>query len=100
MRNVFSYVLFPSVSFSFSFFFQVSCFFTRVPNFTTLHFTNDVLALMIFKKMGFSLNVKVYAYFLAVFVSSPEPKAPGELIGWDSSQRPCVRLCVRSHIQT
>ena len=26
--------------------------------------------------------------------SSPEPKAQGELIVWDSSRRPCVRPCV------
>ena len=24
------------------------------------------------------------------FLSSPKPKAHGELIGWDSSRRPCV----------
>ena len=29
------------------------------------------------------------------YFSSPEPKAPGELIGWDSSWRPCVPLSVR-----
>ena len=28
------------------------------------------------------------------FVSSPELKALGELIGWDSSRRPSVRSCV------
>ena len=28
--------------------------------------------------------------------SSPEPKSPGELIGWDSSQCPTVR----PHLQT
>ena len=27
--------------------------------------------------------------------SSPEPKAQGELIVWDSNRRPCVRLCIR-----
>ena len=28
--------------------------------------------------------------------SSPEPKAEGELIVWDSSRRPCVRPSVRA----
>ena len=28
--------------------------------------------------------------------SSPEPKAQGELIVWDSSRRPSVRACVRA----
>ena len=32
---------------------------------------------------------------LDAFISSPEPKAQGELIVWDSSRRPSVRLCVR-----
>ena len=36
--------------------------------------------------------------------SSPEPKAQGELIVWDSSWRPCVcasvHPCVRPHFQT
>ena len=30
--------------------------------------------------------------------SSPEPKAQGELIVWDSSRRACVRPCVRPNI--
>ena len=38
------------------------------------------------------------------FISSPEPKAQGELIVWDSSRLPCVRPCilasVRPHFQT
>ena len=29
------------------------------------------------------------------FFSSPEPKAQGELIGWESSGRPSIRLSVR-----
>ena len=40
---------------------------------------------------------RVGRYF---FFSSPEPKAQGELIVWDSSRRPCVRPSVRSHFQT
>ena len=32
--------------------------------------------------------------------SSPEPKAHGEIIVWDSSRRPCVRPSVRPHFQT
>ena len=32
--------------------------------------------------------------------SSPEPKAQGELIVWDSSRRLSVRACVRPHFQT
>ena len=32
--------------------------------------------------------------------SSPEPKAQGELIGWDSSGRPSVRLSVRLPVHT
>ena len=31
---------------------------------------------------------------LIPFFSSPEPKAHGELIVWDSSRRPSVRACV------
>ena len=34
------------------------------------------------------------------FISSPEPKAQGELIVWDSSRRPSVRASVRPHFQT
>ena len=30
-----------------------------------------------------------------IFFSSPEPKAQGELIVWDSSRRPTVRASVR-----
>ena len=30
--------------------------------------------------------------------SSPEQKAPEELVGWDSSRRPCVRLSTHSNI--
>ena len=40
----------------------------------------------------------------ALILSSPELKAQGELIGWDSSRRPyvrpCVRLSVGPHFQT
>ena len=32
------------------------------------------------------------------FFISPEPKAQGELIVWDSSRRPCVRPYTRSNI--
>ena len=32
------------------------------------------------------------------FISSPEPKAQGELIVWDSSRRPCVHLSTLSNI--
>ena len=38
--------------------------------------------------------------FSRFFFSSPEPKAQGELIVWDSSRRPCVRPCVCPHFQT
>ena len=34
------------------------------------------------------------------FFSSPEPKAQGELIGWESSGRPSVLLSVCLHFQT
>ena len=34
------------------------------------------------------------------FISSPEPKAQGELIVWDSSRRPCVRPSVRASVHT
>ena len=34
------------------------------------------------------------------FFSSPEPKAHGELIVYQSSRRPCVRLCVRPCVNT
>ena len=33
-------------------------------------------------------------------VSSPEPKAHGELIVYQSSRRPSMRLCVRECIHT
>ena len=32
----------------------------------------------------------------SLVVSLPEPKARGELIGWYTSRRPCVRLSVRA----
>ena len=38
--------------------------------------------------------------WLTHFISSPEPQALDELIGWDSSWCPCIRPCVRSHFQT
>ena len=42
----------------------------------------------------------VMHYIVCFLVSSPEPKAQGELIVWDSSQRPLVRpsvsLCVHT----
>ena len=37
---------------------------------------------------------------LARIFSSPEPKARGEIIVWDSSRRPSVRPSVRPHFQT
>ena len=33
-----------------------------------------------------------------MFISSPEPKAQGELIGWESSGRPSVRLSTLSNM--
>ena len=33
-----------------------------------------------------------------IFFSSPEPKAKGELIVWDSSRRPCVRPSTLSNM--
>ena len=50
------------------------------------------------------VNTFYYVYIDFCFVfSSPEPKALGDLIGWDSSRRPCVRPSVgpsvRSHFQ-
>ena len=33
----------------------------------------------------------------SVLISSPEPKAHGELIVYQLSQRPSVRACVRPH---
>ena len=36
--------------------------------------------------------------FSLLFNSSPEPKAQGELIVWDSSRRPCVRLFTLSNM--
>ena len=35
-----------------------------------------------------------------LIISSPEPKAHGELIVYQSSRRPSVRLCVCPHFQT
>ena len=37
---------------------------------------------------------------LRALFSSPEPKAQGELIVWDSSRCPSVRRCVCPHFQT
>ena len=37
---------------------------------------------------------------LYVIFSSPEPKAQVELILWDSSRRPCMRLSVLPHFHT
>ena len=37
---------------------------------------------------------KIKSLIQAIF-SSPEPKAQGELIVWDSSRRPCMRPYVR-----
>ena len=37
-----------------------------------------------------NLQTKEYIF------SSPEPKALSELIGWDSSRRPCVRVSVHT----
>ena len=43
-------------------------------------------------------QVLLYMYFdpHKLVFSSPEPKAQGELIVWDLSQRPSVRACVRA----
>ena len=35
---------------------------------------------------------------ISVLISPPEPKATGELIGWDSSRRPSVRPFTLSNI--
>ena len=34
-----------------------------------------------------------------LFVSSPEPKAQGELIGWDSSRRPSVHTFKHEYLR-
>ena len=40
-----------------------------------------------------------FAHFFAIFiVSSPEPKAHGELIVYQSSRRPSVRVCIRASV--
>ena len=36
--------------------------------------------------------------FYVRFISSPEPKALGELIGWDWSRRPSVRASIRASV--
>ena len=36
-----------------------------------------------------------YWWFQVLIISSPEPKAQGELKVWDASRRACVRLSVR-----
>ena len=41
-------------------------------------------------------NSKSLKLFFYNIFSSPGPKAPGELIGWDASQRLLVRMSVRS----
>ena len=40
------------------------------------------------------------SYLILYIFSSPEPKAHGELIVYQSSRRLCVSLCVCSHFQT
>ena len=41
----------------------------------------------------------MYIFKICIF-SSPEPKAQGELIVWDSIRRASVRPSVRPHFQT
>ena len=41
-----------------------------------------------------------WVYLINPIFSSPEPKAQGELIVWDSSQRPSVRVSVRPCVHT
>ena len=48
--------------------------------------------------MWFSVSVCQCAMHVVVFFSSPEPKAQGELIVWDSSRRPSVRASTLSNM--
>ena len=44
-----------------------------------------------------STKREIYHHVFFIF-SSPEPKAQGELIVWDSSRRPCVRPSTLSNM--
>ena len=54
------------------------------------------VVLAVFLSPGLYLKLTVKVQNKTIIFSSPEPKAQGELIVWDSSQRPCVRPCVRA----
>ena len=41
------------------------------------------------------LKLQIVPNEIVPYFSLTKPKAPGELIVWDSSRRPSVRLCVR-----
>ena len=46
-------------------------------------------------RVGKNRRLSVVLNQIFLLFSSPEPKAQGELIVWDSSQRPCVCPCIR-----
>ena len=48
----------------------------------------------------FSVFIKTVRLVWDLLISSPEPKAQGELIVYRSSRRLCVWLCVCGHFQT
>ena len=48
--------------------------------------------------MGF-IRPYFFSYLVYGFFSSPEPKAHGELIVYQSSRRPSVRACVRPSVR-
>ena len=47
-----------------------------------------------------SMSENVDVLDVTLIISSPEPKAQGELIEWDSSRRPSVRASLRPSIHT
>ena len=54
--------------------------------------------LILFLKEATKFVIAIFFKFLngTLIFSSPEPKAQGELIVWDSSRRPSVSLSVRA----
>ena len=65
------------------------------PNFVILRYqkSDQIGRIMLISKHMF-LKCRTHSCF--VFVSSPEPKAQGELIVWDSSRRPSVHPSVHT----